>query len=231
MRATGGVRRAPRRRTGEPPRAARRTPRPCLPPGTPTRPSRPPSPTSPTLWCTVTYAVPGERGPAQVPITPLTARTPLSCGLSKWSSRRSAMLEVNSRVRSPAIADVDPAAAATRDGTGRAGRRAASSPPSAAPGTAAGRGGRPGRRARRPTPPWRPRPAAENFEISLWRSHRIVGELQVAAVGVGREVRALRDGPCSRGAPAPARGGWSAASGSPRTRGRSSCSPAPTASP
>ena len=29
-----------------------------------------PSPTSPILWCAITYAVPGERGPAHVPITP-----------------------------------------------------------------------------------------------------------------------------------------------------------------
>ena len=41
------------------------------PSGKPHEPSWP-SPTSPILWCAITYAVPAERGPAHVPITPLT---------------------------------------------------------------------------------------------------------------------------------------------------------------
>ena len=57
-----------------------------------------PSPTLPMLWCAITYAVPGDRGPAHVPMTPLTDKTPLRASDSKWSSRRSAMLiDISSR--------------------------------------------------------------------------------------------------------------------------------------
>ena len=74
--------------------------RPPIPPsGNPHCPSWP-SPTSPMWWCAITYAVPGERGPAHVPITPLTDSTPCISGDSKKSSSRSAMLIVNSRVAS-----------------------------------------------------------------------------------------------------------------------------------
>ncbi len=38
---------------------------------------------SPTWWCSITYAVPAERGPAQVPITPDTDSTPRTASLSK----------------------------------------------------------------------------------------------------------------------------------------------------
>ncbi len=61
-----------------------------------------PSPMSPTWWWAMTYAVPGLRGPAQVPMTPLTESTPFMASDSKWSSTMSAMLSVISRVRSTA---------------------------------------------------------------------------------------------------------------------------------
>ncbi len=51
----------------------------------------------------MTYAVPGSYGPAQVPITPLTAIAPLTCGDSNQSSSRSAMLIVISRVTSAVL--------------------------------------------------------------------------------------------------------------------------------
>ena len=62
-----------------------------------------PSPTSPIEWCAITYAVPGSYGPAQVPITPLTASAPFTCGDSNQSSSRSAMLIVISRVTSAIV--------------------------------------------------------------------------------------------------------------------------------
>ena len=106
--ATGRARRCarparrcgPSRRSRAPRRAARRSPRPCRPRGSPTtRAAR--RPASPILWCAITYAVPGERGPAHVPITPLTDSTPCICGDANHSSSRSAMLDVNRRVTSP----------------------------------------------------------------------------------------------------------------------------------
>ena len=73
---------------------------PPIPPrGKPHVPSSP-SPTSPILWCAITYAVPAERGPAHVPMTPLTDRTPRIGGDSNQSSSRSEMLLVNRRVTS-----------------------------------------------------------------------------------------------------------------------------------
>ena len=45
----------------------------------------------------------GLTGPAQVPITPLTASAPLICGDSNQSSSRSAMLIVSSRVTSAVV--------------------------------------------------------------------------------------------------------------------------------
>ena len=51
----------------------------------------------------MTYAVPARTGPAQVPITPLTAIAPLICGDSNQSSSRSAMLIVISRVMSAVV--------------------------------------------------------------------------------------------------------------------------------
>ncbi len=53
-------------------------------------------------WCSITYAVPALRGPAQVPITPETLSTPRMASDSNRSSTRSATLAVNSRVRSNA---------------------------------------------------------------------------------------------------------------------------------
>ena len=81
---------------------------PIPPSGKPQVPSCP-SPTSPILWWAMTYAVPAERGPAHVPITPLTDSTPFICGDSKCSSSRSAMLIVNRRVTSRGAAHIEPA--------------------------------------------------------------------------------------------------------------------------
>ena len=69
------------------------------PAGNPHEPSWP-SPTSPIWWWAITNAVPGDRGPAHVPITPDTESTPSICGDSKKSSSRSATLIENSRVTS-----------------------------------------------------------------------------------------------------------------------------------
>src|SRR6185437_10698757 len=80
---------------------------PMPPSGKPQLPSRP-SPTSPIEWCAITYAVPGSYGPAQVPITPLTAGAPLICGLSNQSSSRSAIDIVISRVTSAIVLVVSP---------------------------------------------------------------------------------------------------------------------------
>ena len=60
-----------------------------------------PSPTSPIEWWSITYAVPGSSGPAQVPMIPFTASMPLISSDSNQSSSRSVMLMVNSRVTSP----------------------------------------------------------------------------------------------------------------------------------
>ena len=54
-------------------------------------------------WWAITNAVPGSYGPAQVPITPLTAIAPLTCGEVNQSSSRSAMLMVSSRVTSAVV--------------------------------------------------------------------------------------------------------------------------------
>ncbi len=70
---------------------------PMPPSGYPQLPSWP-SPTSPMEWWAITYAVPGSHGPAHVPMMPLTAISPLTCGDSNQSSSRSAMLMVSSRV-------------------------------------------------------------------------------------------------------------------------------------
>ena len=72
---------------------------PMPPSGNPHAPSWP-SPTSPSLWCAITYAVPADRGPAHVPMTPLTESTPRIASDSNSSSTRSAMLIVKSRVMS-----------------------------------------------------------------------------------------------------------------------------------
>ena len=56
----------------------------------------------------MTYAVPGSHGPAQVPMTPLTASTALTCQDSNQSSRRSAMLMVNSLTTSAMVRTSSP---------------------------------------------------------------------------------------------------------------------------
>ena len=67
------------------------------------KPQAPDAPSvSPMWWCSITYAVPAERGPAQVPITPETDSKPSIASLSKYPSSRSAMLPVSSRVTSTA---------------------------------------------------------------------------------------------------------------------------------
>ena len=68
----------------------------------PIPPAGKPHAVSPTWWCSITYAVPALRGPAQVPITPETDSTPRMASETNRSSTRSAMLDVNSRVRSNA---------------------------------------------------------------------------------------------------------------------------------
>ena len=73
---------------------------PIPPRGNPQAPDCPPA--SPTWWCSITYAVPALRGPAQVPMTPDTDSTPRSASLSKYRSSRSAIDPVNSRVMSTA---------------------------------------------------------------------------------------------------------------------------------
>ena len=54
---------------------------PIPPRGNPQAPACPPA--SPTWWCSITYAVPAERGPAHVPITPETDSRPRIASLSK----------------------------------------------------------------------------------------------------------------------------------------------------
>ena len=77
---------------------------PPMPPrGKPHSPVWPSPLMSPMWWCSITYAVPAERGPAQVPMTPETDSTPLMASDSKASSTRSAMLDVISRVMSTAL--------------------------------------------------------------------------------------------------------------------------------
>ena len=72
---------------------------PPIPPrGNPQAPACPSTP--PMWWCSITYAVPAERGPAQVPMTPDTESRPSMASLEKYSSMRSAMLPVSSRVTS-----------------------------------------------------------------------------------------------------------------------------------
>jgi hypothetical protein len=60
-----------------------------------------PSPTSPIEWCSITYAVPGSSGPAQVPITPFTVSIALIASDSNQSLSRSLTDIVNRRVTSP----------------------------------------------------------------------------------------------------------------------------------
>ena len=207
MRATGGVRAHLGAELASRPHAARRTPRPYRLPGSPTRPGvrrrrrRPPCGAPSRRRC------PGERGPAQVPITPLTARIPLSCGLSKCSSRRSEMLEVNSRVRSPAILTSTPRSRHPRRD------RSSRSPGRFEPtfgGTWDSRG-----------PRTSAMPASQVSHSSMASASR-GGELRDllvpqppdrrGAAGGGHRHRARStgpgDAPCSRDAPAPARGRW-----------------------
>ncbi len=74
-----------------------------MPPSAKPQLPRCPSPTSPIEWCAITYAVPGSYGPAQVPITPLTASAPLTWDDSNQSSSRSAIDMVISRVASAMV--------------------------------------------------------------------------------------------------------------------------------
>jgi hypothetical protein len=80
---------------------------PPMPPrGNPQAPAAPS--VSPMWWCSITYAVPAERGPAQVPITPDTDSRPSIASLSKYPSIRSAILLVSSRVMSTAARSSTP---------------------------------------------------------------------------------------------------------------------------
>ena len=62
-----------------------------------------PSVSCPVEWCMSTYAVPGAKGPAQVPMMPLIDSIPFTTSLSNQRSRRSAQLMVKSRVMSPTV--------------------------------------------------------------------------------------------------------------------------------
>ena len=79
-----------------------------MPPSAKPQLPRWPSPTSPIEWWAITYAVPGSYGQAQVPITPLTASAPLTCGDSNQSSSRSAINIVISRVTSAMVRTSSP---------------------------------------------------------------------------------------------------------------------------
>ena len=185
VRTVDAERRAPRR-------AAPAVTAPMPPSGKPHEPSWP-SPTSPILWCAITYAVPGERGPAQVPMTPLTDEHAVHRGDSKYSSSRSAMLIVNSRVTSAAPRASTPAQRRSERRPGRAGRRAARA--ELAAGSSVSSGPSTSARPSEPGVPAVDRVGVRRRELA--RSARgaravVVGQLQVAAVRTGREVRALR---------------------------------------
>jgi hypothetical protein len=87
-----------------------------IPPRTwPQAPGRPSSEPSP--WCSRLYAVPGVRGPAHTPTTPVEARQPLSASSSNHSSSRSptdiVISRNSSRTRAPGMPAVRAAHATT----------------------------------------------------------------------------------------------------------------------
>ena len=127
-------------------------------------------------------------------MTPLTARTPLSCGLSKWSSSRSAMLDVNSRVEIARHADVDPAKAPTQ--AGQVEQVAGPLGPDLGRHLRQHRAEQIGQ-AGQPGVPLLDGVGVAGGELGdlLVAGHRIVRELQVTAVRVRREVGPLRVDP------------------------------------
>ena len=104
-RAAGSTRasvRTSRAEATRPTAGSRRRPRPCRPRGSPScragrRRRRRSSGAPSRRRCRA------RTGPAQVPMTPLTASAPLTCGDSNQSSSRSAMLIVISRVTSATV--------------------------------------------------------------------------------------------------------------------------------
>ena len=205
-----GTERARRRghRRGEPAHA---------PSGKPHEPSSP-SPTSPILWWAMTNAVPGDRGPAHVPITPDTDSTPRSCG------RLEVVLEEvgDAHGEQPGhVGDAPDAEARCSCHTSRAWSRA--SPGARLPsfgGIAVSSG--PSTSAS----PWS-HSSHGSYGVGVrgartWRSRPGVAPDRRAAAASDHRGRARsRDPagrPCSRGARAGGRAGWSAAAGSPRRR-------------
>ena len=165
--------------------------RPPIPPsGNPHEPSSP-SPTSPIWWWAITKAVPGERGPAHVPITPDTESTPST------SRRLEEVVEEIGDAHREQAGDVGDAAHAEslqlprQPGLAEQVRRAGAAE--------LGRDRREQRaehvgQARGATSSQRSiasASAVENLAISAWRRAAVRGQLQRPAVGVGHEVRAL----------------------------------------
>ena len=147
---------------------------------------------SPMWWCSITYAVPALRGPAQVPITPETLqhaahRVGLEPVLDQVGDARG---EQPGQVERGPHVDLA--------------QRAAAAPawPSRSPGRLEPSFGgiSSQQRADQPAEPAEPRlpplvrvgVALENLRDLLVPAPRVVGQAQVAAVAAGREVRALR---------------------------------------
>ena len=150
-----------------------------------------PSPRSPTWWWSMTYAVPADRGPAQVPMTPDTESTPRTASDSKRASTRSAMLSLSSRTTSTAARSSTP----RRRRSSRAcrarsaglrepsfGGMSCSSGPSRAPRW-------PRSRSQRRVGVGVPLRELRDLRVALGG---VVRQAQVAAVAPRREVRALR---------------------------------------
>ena len=178
-------------RTTGPRRPSPASPRPCRRAGSPT-PRRWP-PVWSRWWCSVTNAVPALRGPPHVPITPETLSSPRIASDSNRSSTRSAMLVVNSRVRSNA------ARTSTLRSVRRSGRlleqvaRPLASRAWAGSRRAAGRRVDRGPASQRSQRSYASASTLENFDdLLVARGPGRSGRLQVAAVAAGREVRPLR---------------------------------------
>ena len=172
-------------------RSARLT-APMPPSGKPHEPSWP-SPTSPILWCAITYAVPAERGPG--PRADDAAHREHALHLR----RREVLVEQVGDAHREQAGDVGDAvarrarAAATRAEPGRRGRRACASRRVAGSSSSNG----PSTSARLPSHASH-RSYASASALRELRDLRVpargivVGELQRAAVAVGREVAVLR---------------------------------------
>ena len=149
-----------------------------------------PSTASPTWWCSMTYAVPALRGPAHMPMTPDTDRTPRIASDSKRSSTMSAKLAVNRRVRSYAARTSTPRSCFTSAAWARR-WPAVSSRASAESVAVAGRRVCRARRTSAPSRRTRPLLLRELRDLGV-ASHRILGQGEVATVPARREIRTLR---------------------------------------